>query len=98
MSRHRKAYDDDDLYDYDDYDDEYYNDDYETQGTDYQSYSLNEDSEVSQPPIVQDIEKDLQFIISSLGSSHLSELSVRKMFEAFDFDAEKTITYFMNKL
>lgn len=98
MSRHRHAYDEDDLYD-DYYDDDYYEEEaYAPQG---QSSGATATSSASAsaggPP--EDVDADLcaSFVIESLGQAHLSEARVKQMLAMYGYDIEKTIAYFANE-
>lgn len=90
MSRHRKAYDDDDMYDYDD---DYYEEDYYyEESTAYEQNSDNAPSSSSAPKL--DPAACVNFVLESLGQTHLSEARVLQMLEMYDCDIEKTIAFF----
>lgn len=95
MSRHRHAYDEDDLYD-DYYDDDYYEEEaYPPQGQ--SSGGDASSSALAAPP--QDVDADLcaTFVIESLGQAHLSQVRVKQMLAMYGYDIEKTIAYFANE-
>ncbi|NDC39686.1 MAG: hypothetical protein EBZ48_16870, partial [Proteobacteria bacterium] len=92
MSRHRKAYDDDDLYD------DYEEDDYYEEDEYYGAYAETS-SEVA--PTAAKAEKldpatCVSFVLESLGQTavHLSEARVLQMLNMYDCDVEKTIAFF----
>ena len=86
MSRHRKAYDDDDLYD--DYDDDYYEED------DYPQQEYAPETEAAPSAPKMEASALVGFVIESLGQSHLSEARVLQMLNMYDCDVEKTIAFF----
>jgi hypothetical protein len=110
MSRHRKAYDEDDLYDdyYDDdenYDDMYYDVDNNEQNS--KQYSVQQFSKtdcVKQSKRNDNIDYAL-FVMEALGEVQItkdgrftdkgvSEKRIQQMLELFDFDVQRTIDHF----
>jgi len=88
MSRHRKAYDDDDLYDdYGDEEDDYYEDE----------EWFGQEEAASQARNDVDPAVCLSFVMESLGKTHVSELRVSQMLTMYDYDVEKTISFFLNE-
>jgi len=103
MSRHRGAYTDDDLYDYDDddYDDGYYDDDYAHEEGAPASHGGSSAPKGSAKEYVL-------FVMESLGAVEvtpsgsrvvggISEARVLQMLDAYDCDVERTIDYFLTQ-
>jgi hypothetical protein len=100
-----KYYDEDDMYDYDDYDDfEEPHDDVAYGGSSLQTSILAP----SQAPPAEPPSDYVQFVMEALGSvvtnssgsrsvGIISESRVLQMLEAYSFDAETTISYFMKQ-
>jgi hypothetical protein len=111
MSRHRRAYDDDDLYDYeDDYDD--YDDGYDDPSqAGRQIYSASDAYDAAGVGGSYDNDDNIdyvQFVMESLGTvqisssgtrvvGSISEARVLQMLEAYDYDMEKTVDYFLKQ-
>jgi hypothetical protein len=105
MSRHKHAYEEDDMYDYDDYEDEYYKEEHYNEST-YETVS--KDVETSRPAITEPPSDYVQFVMESLGpveinasgtrfTGVISEARVLQMLEAYSFDIETTIDYFLKQ-
>lgn len=104
MSRHRNAYDKDELLDYDDYDyDDYDYDDYDSKDyRDDEENQLNCNDEVpgSTTEYEQAIDPEVafQFVIESINDANsvvkVSETRVRQILESYDYNVLKTIEYF----
>lgn len=104
MSRHRNAYDKDELYDYDDEDVDYYDEDDDNYDNQYTS---NISDAVSAEEIqignvnLDGIDDTVSFILEILNDKNakvkVAESRVRQMLELYDYDSEKTLDYFLKQ-
>ena len=95
MSRHRSAYTEEDLYDYDDYDDYY--DDYYDEEEDEQDYGSSDKANKATASTLTidlgDVEKEsaVQFIMETLSGSGLTKQQVMSIYEEQNGNTEATI-------
>ena len=74
MSRHKKAYDEDDMYDYDDYDDEY-DDPEQSYGAGSTGYEYEQSPATSKPK--ESPSTYVDFVMESLGTIEISSAGTR---------------------
>ena len=101
MSRHRNAYDKDDLYDYDDYDDD--DEDYvENEDEDYDEELEQEEALIESAYKGVDVDEATNFIYESLNedddsAGKVSAARIKQMLVMYGNDVEKTLEYFLNR-